>query len=501
MTQSTARGALWMVLFKLLERGLGLVSTLILARLLLPKDFGIVAMGMSLVALLEVFSAFGMDTALIQRQDTTHEHFNSAWTLNLLAGCTVGVLLATLALPMSYFYREPRLTAVMLMFALSAAVQGLENVGVVQFRKQLRFDREFRYLLTKKVISFACTVPLAFWLRSYWALVLGTFAGRLGSVVYSFVAQPFRPRLSLRAAPEMLHFSKWLMVQNMLAFLKERSAAFFIGRLAGPASLGGFTLSAEIASLPGTELIAPINRALLPAYAKLTEDPPALRAEFLSSMSGIALLGVPAVAGVALTAPFIVPLALGPRWAAAGPLLEVLAFYGISQVLESNAYSAFLAIGKPSVFFRITGLQVLVLLACLLPLTPTYGAMGAAWAYVISSVATLPVNFYYIVRFMQLRAWDFLAAIWRPVLSSAVMYGAGRLWGPRLPSAAATSADAALPFALCVLFGAAVYAATDALLWLASGRPRGAETWMLRQLRSGARAMRSRLARAGSTAA
>lgn len=483
MAQSTARGALWMVFFKLLERGLGLISTLILARLLVPRDFGIVAMANSVVALLDVLRAFGMDTVLIQRQDATPEHFNTAWTLNVLAGCTVGAVVGLLAVPASHFYREPRLVAVMCLLAVTAVVGPCENIGVVQFRKQLRFDREFRYLITKKLMAFAVTVPLAFWLRSYWALVLGTFTGSLGNVIFSYLIQPFRPRFSLRTASEMLHFSKWLMILDALAFLKDRSASFFIGRFAGPAALGSFGVSAEIANMPGTELIAPINRALLPTYAKLAADPPALRAEFLSSMSGIALLGVPAVAGVALAAPFIVLLVLGPKWIQARMLLEILAFFGITQVLQSNAYAALLALGKPGVFTKINGFQVSVLLVCLIALTPSHGATGAAWAYVIAAIAALPVNFFYITKFLGVHAREFLTAVWRPVVSAAVMYLTGRMWGPTLPATAHASMDALVPFLTCVALGAATYVATEVLLWLAAGRPAGAETWMLRQLR------------------
>ncbi|HLY51422.1 MAG TPA: lipopolysaccharide biosynthesis protein [Steroidobacteraceae bacterium] len=482
MTHSTARGALWMVLFKLLERGLGLISTLILARLLLPKDFGIVAMATSIVALLEIFSSFGMDTVLIQRRDADRDHFNTAWTLNVLAGCAVAAVIALLASPTSHFYREPRLVAVMCVLAVTSVIGACENVGVVEFRRQLRFDREFHYLLAKKLMAFVVTVPLALWLRSYWALVLGTLAGRLGAVFYSYRVQPFRPRLSLRTAPEMLHFSKWLMTQDALMFLKDRSASFFIGRLAGPAALGAFSISAEIASMPGTELIAPINRALLPAYVKLAADPAALRREFLSSMSGIALIGVPAVAGVALAAPFIVLLGLGPKWSATQPLLEVLAFFGISQVLQSNSYAAFIALGKPELFARMNTLQVGLLLVGLIGLTPPYGAIGAAWAYVLAALGALPVNFFYIARHLGLRSREFLAAVWRPLVSTTVMYASGRAWGPQLESGA-SSADALVPLLSCVALGAATYTVTGLALWLAAGRPAGAETWMLRQLR------------------
>jgi lipopolysaccharide exporter len=451
-------------------------------------------MAMSLIALLELFSAFGMDTVLIQHRDSTVRHFNTAWTLNVMAGCAVGTLLLLLAVPASYFYREPRLLPVVLVLALSAAIQGFENVGVVHFRKEQKFDKEFRYLLAKKLMAFAVTVPLAFSFRNYWALVIGTLAGRIGAVGLSYGVHPFRPWFSLAAVAEMMHFSKWLMIQNALTFLKERSASFIIGRFAGPAALGSFSVSAEVASMPGTELVAPINRAILPAYVKLAADPRALSREYVTVMSGIALLAVPAVAGVALAAPFIVLLVLGPKWTEARTLLEVLAFFGITQVLQSNAYSAFIALGKPAIFAKINAIHVVALLLCLLLLTPRYGAQGAAWAYVIAAVAALPVNFYYISKFLQLRTIEVVAALWRPLVSATVMFVGGKLFGPTLPPGASSSADAFLPFVSCVALGATIYISTDVILWLLSGRPDGAETWLMRQLRSMMRLARTRLA-------
>jgi lipopolysaccharide exporter len=482
MTQRMAAGALWMVAFKLLERSLGLISTLILARLLMPGDFGIVAMAVSLIALLELFSAFGMDTVLIQNHQASPAQFNTAWTLNVLAGLAVFVVMAGLALPASYFYHEPRLTLVVLILGFGAAIQGLENIGVVLFRKQLRFDREFRYLLGKRLIGFAITIPLAFLLHSYWALVIGTVAGRIGSVAFSYLVQPFRPKLELTTVREMMHFSKWLMMQNALAFLKERSATFIIGRLAGPAALGTFSVAAEIASMPGTELVAPINRAILPTYVKLANDPKALGREYLSVMSGIALLAVPAVAGIALAAPFVVLLVLGPQWKDATPLLEVLAFFGITQVLQSNAYAAFIALGKPEVFAKINTIHVVFLLVALAVFTPYYGARGAAWAYVVAALAALPFNFFFITRFLGVRPMQFVQCSWRPMASAAAMFLVGMWIGPKLPPAAHTSAQAALPLAACIGLGVASYVGAELLLWIAAGRPEGAETWLMRQV-------------------
>ena len=481
MASRISTGALWMVLFKVLERSLGLVSTLILARLLLPRDFGIVAMGTSLIALVELFSAFSLDTALIQRREVSTAHYNTAWTLNVIAGCVVGLLMAAAAIPASYFYREPHLVLVIVALGASSAIQSFENVGVVDFRRNLQFDREFRYMLTKKLIGFAIAIPLAFALRNFWALVIATLLSRLCVLAYSYFAHPFRPRFSLAAIRDLMHFSKWMVASNLLTFLRERPADFILGRTAGPQILGTFSLASQLASMPSTELVAPINRALLPAYSRLAHDPPALGRQYISAMGVIAIIAVPAVAGLAATAPLVILLLLGPKWRDAISVLQVMAFFGITQVLQTNAYAAFLALGKPEVFVRINAFHAAVLLIALFVLTPRYGMHGAAWAYVISALLALPVNFAYIIRFMSLRATDLLGAVWRPLLSATILYLVVRFFDYNSSDTVGSSLQALAPLSIAVALGVFVYVLSSVLLWVAAGRPAGAESWILEQ--------------------
>jgi lipopolysaccharide exporter len=478
-----ALGAVWMVSFKMLERGLGLISMLILARLLLPEDFGIVAMATSLIALLELFAMFGMDTALIQRANATPEHFNSAWTLNLLAGTAIATMMLICAWPAAFFYHQPRVTAVICALAIGAVLQGAENIGVVNFRKEMRFDREFRFLITKKLLGFAIVIPLAFALRSYWALVLGTVLGRACGLTLSYIVHPYRPRPSLSAVRDLMHVSKWLILQNLISFLRDRSSDFVVGRLAGPASLGAFSVSAEISAMPGTELVAPINRAVLPAYVKLAQDLPALRREYLSVMGMIALLAVPTVAGFAASAPFIVLLVLGPKWVGAALLIQVLAFFSIATVLQSNAYAVFLALSRPEVFVKINGIHVAILLPLIIGLTYTFGVIGAAWAYVGAATVMLPVNVVFITRHLGLRRTEFVANLWRPLLAATLMYIGVRLFGPPLPVTALPSAQAAASLFTCVGLGVPFYVLAGLILWLLAGRPEeSAETQVLRKV-------------------
>ena len=163
-------GAIWTAGGRIVSNLLGVVSTLVLARLLTPADFGLVALATAVLGVLELLRLFGFDSALIQNRAATHEHYNTAWTFNILLGGLVAAALVIVAPAAAAFYAEPRLFGVLLCLALATFVQGFENVGVIAFRRDLELHREFNLLLLKRVVVFAVTIPLAFALRNYWAL-------------------------------------------------------------------------------------------------------------------------------------------------------------------------------------------------------------------------------------------------------------------------------------------------------------------------------------------
>jgi len=470
-----ARGAVWMLLFKFIDRGIGFLSTLILARILTPDNFGVVAMAMSFIALLELVGAFGFDMALIQRPDATTAHYNTAWTFNVLFGVVVGVLMLLFAGPVAEFYRHEELANVIRALAISSFLQGFGNIGVVAFRKDLEFHKEFKFLLSKRLITFPVTITLAFLLRNYWALVVGIISGRLLELFISYRVHPYRPRFTLSAAQDLLHFSKWLLVLNILGFLKERASDFIVGRMGGARALGLFNVTYELANLPGTELVAPINRAVYPAYAKIANDKAALQREYLSVMGMISLIAIPAVAGLAATAKMIIPVALGPKWLDAVPILQMLAFFGITQVMQSNAYALCLAAGRANVYSAIQALHVILLITLLIVFMRWRGLNGAAFGYLLTALVMLPVTFAVVLRMLAIRLSAFLAHIWRPLLSAACMFAAVVAFSHNV--AVTAPLTVIVPNLIgAVVLGAVVYVGVVALAWWAAGRPAGAES-------------------------
>ncbi len=477
-----AAGATWMVVSKLLDRSIGIVSVVILTRLLVPADFGLVALATAMIAVIELLSAFNFDMALIHKQQATRAHYDTAWTMNVAMATVCALLVAAAAFPAGAFYGESRLGPIMLSLALVTWIRGFENIGVVAFRKELELNREFRLLLTKRIVVFLVTVSIALATRSYWALVLGILAGGVGGVVLSYVFHPFRPRFDLTARRELLHFSKWMVFSNVIDTLASRAADLIIGKNLGLGPLGLFNLAHEISHLPSTELSAPINRAVYPGYAKVASDQTLLAAQFLDVLGLTALLTAPAAVGIAAIAPLLIPLLLGDAWGEVVPLMEILALSGLLVSLRTNAGYVFLALGKSELVTVIYAVQFAVLVPSLVVGTVYFGTRGAAWTILGASIVMLLVTHYLMHRVLRIRWAEHGNVLWRPAVAAVGMALLVREYLAWTEHGFAAG-NAALALASAVVLGIAAYVSFTGALWAVSGFPRSAEARLVTALR------------------
>jgi lipopolysaccharide exporter len=478
INKEIAKGAIWMVSFKFIDRGIGLASTIVLARLLAPADFGLIAIAMMLIGALQLLVAFSFDVHLIQNPDSGRDQFDTAWTFNVLFAFFCAIALSALAHPVALFYHEPRLDIVIYTLAFGNFVGGFSNIGPVIFRREMRFDREFKFMLGKRLAPVLITIPIAFWLRNYWALVFGQLAGTCASMLLSYFVSTYRPRFSLKAKSELFHSSKWLVLNNMLGFLNGRAAEFVIGKFAGVAGLGVYTISSEISTLPTTELVAPINRAAFPGYSRLADDIDKLRGSFLSVISMVALFALPTAIGIVSVADLMVPAVLGWKWLTAIPLIQVLAIYGALVSLQTNISYVYLAVGRPKIITLVSTVQFCVLLALLLPATWYWGAIGASWAFLATAILMVPVNQTLIARQLKLSAWEYGARLWRPFIAASIMASTLYVLKNNF-TLGHESAPYVAALLLSIAVGVVVYFCSLYVLWRMAARPEGAERFCL----------------------
>jgi len=457
-----------MMLLKMVERSIGLVSTLILARVLTPADFGLVAMAMSVVGLTELMGAFGFDVAIIQNQNAERKHYDTAWTFNVLFGAITALVLVGLSYAAALFYKEPRLLYMLPVLAVGALIGGLENIGTVNFRKDMDFKKEFRFLFFKRIATFVITISMAFVFRSYWALIIGIVSGRLFSVAISYILHSYRPKFSLAASAEFFHFSKWLFLSNLVLFIQNKCDSFVLGRSIGARDLGLYNVSAEIAAMPSTELIAPINRAVFPAYSKLSVDLPALRQKFHSVFGLIAVLCLPIALGLVCVADLAVSVMLGEQWKDAVPLIRIFAVSGLASAIQSNLILVIVACGQPKLNTVRNALMLVLYLPALVVGSVYYGTHGAAWVhFTMSIIALIPLHFVFL-HIVQMRFSEYCADIWRPAtaaLAMAIVVFASRYFSP----AALGALPPLLQLIIYALEGAVMYSGFLILLWRMSG--------------------------------
>lgn len=466
---------------RLADRAIGLVSIAILARLLLPDDFGLVGYAMAFFAILEIFFQFSFETVLIRDQDAGREAYDTAWTLDLIKGAVLGLLMVVGAAPIAEFFNEPEVETVLQWLAILPAVRGLENIGTVDFHKDMTFNKEFYFNFAVRFISSIATIGLAIALRSHWALVIGMLARAGLRIILSYIMSPYRPRLSLARFSRVFGFSKWLLFDNILCGLNERLPVVVIGRFFPAQAVAYFNVGIELSDIASEELAAPIRRALFPGVAKIAHDSVRMVQTLSSSLSVIVLLGLPVTIGMAVVAPLIVPVLLGENWLGVVPVIQVLAANSTTYILYSNSHIAFLVLNRPEITTYLSTVRTVMLVPALFVLVPGYGAEGAAWAMAGANAVTIAIDYGVVLRMVDWKLRQIVAITWRSVvgvigMAVCVQFAYAQLLvEPQLPTV--------VQLLVCVSLGAASYSLIVLTLWWLSGRPAHAEAYAIRMAR------------------
>lgn len=467
-----------MVALKWAVRGLGLLSTLILVRWLNPSDFGLVAMAAMTIGFVDVLLSSSVDLAIIQSQSKDRADYDSAWTLRILQSFAAGALVL-LAIPFAVaFFNEPRLEPILWAMTTSIVFGGFSNIGTVMFRMNLRFDLEFRFELARKFVAFCATIVSAYFLRNYWALVIGSVTGVLLGTLMSYGVHPYRPRLCFTSVGRLWSFSKWTMIYNVGYYVESKVDELVVGRKIGVSSVGLYSVASEIATLPTTELAMPISRALLPGYALLQNERERLNQAFLNAFGMILLVAIPAASGLAALSADIVDVLLGEKWTLAIPIIQILAVNGALRIVYSSVANLLIATGRMRsvAFFAWMGLICFVFVG--LALVSAFGLVGVAFAKLGVNFLVNVVSLWTLLRLRGFGMFALASRAYRPLCAALVMVGSLLA----LPSSFPRGTVVAL--VLQIAMGVALYAVSVIGLWMMAGRPNGAERIVLEWVRS-----------------
>ena len=468
------KGTVWLVTLRWAARLLGFVNLIILARLLEPRDFGLAALAVMIAGVLEHLSDFRTDLALIHNPHAERAHYDTAWTLMLLRGVVLAVLMAVIARPAAAFLEEPGIEPCVYVLAIAVLVESARNIGTVDFFKELTLDREFKLTIISRFAGFIVVVSLAFILRNYWALIAGAVTFRTVATVLSFRMHPYRPRLDLSKWREIFGFSKWLWLNGVLQYVAYASDVFVLGKLAGASATGLYAVAKRASDLVGSEFVGPVRNALFPGFVQVVSDGPRFRKAFVGSFAIILGIGLPATVGFAAVAAPFTEVVLGDKWLEAIPVMQILALNALLIVGIANTQSALFALGRPDLWTLVMGVNAVVVVPLLIVAVAAHGAVGAALAVTAAGFAAFVAAGVCVTRAVGVSPKEIAAATWRSGVAVFAMAATVLVIRNAWPNGGGFILRVGELVTL-IGAGAVVYLSVHLLLWRVSGRPEGPE--------------------------
>jgi lipopolysaccharide exporter len=408
------------------NRVLGLVRTAIIARLLAPDDLGLFGIALLAQGVIEVFSMFGLSSALVRHPDDIDKYLDTAWVISVLRGVGVTVVLVLAAPLFAMFFHQPGATDLIRVVALTSALTGFFNPAVIKLRRHLEFGRVFAMSIIPGLIDVGASIAIAYVYRTPMALILGMVLRTAAALVIGYVVVPYLPRVHYDRAQarELMSYGKWITGSTILRFLYGQGDDIVVGRLLGAGSLGVYQIGYRYSNLPTTEITRVLQVVALPVYAKVQGDPVRLRKAFLEALGTTSLVSVAFAGFIWIITPDFVQLVLGSKWLGVVSVMRLLAIWGAAESVSEIPIALFEAIGKPQFATRRLLAKAVVLAILIYPFLVWWGLQGVCVAVLISAVPALVWALFDGARAVGAGARQVLSRLVVPVIAAGLAMGA-----------------------------------------------------------------------------
>jgi PST family polysaccharide transporter len=396
-------------------------SAAVLARLLSPKEFGLVGMVLGVTGLVGIFKELGLSTATVQRETITQQQVSNLFWINVVVSAVLAIASIGLAPLMAWFYRDSRVAGIMLALSLTFLLTGSTVQHQALLTRQMRFRALAIIDVTSILVGFSTACCLAWLGFAYWALVAQQLANAATSLLLTWFTSRWRPslpRLNSGVRP-LVNFGAHLTVADLIGRLSLNSDNILIGRFFGAAPLGLYTRANVLLARPLEQVLTPISGVLIPVLSRLQSDPQRYRRTFMRAYDLLALVTLPfAAMCLALARPLVLVI-LGPKWAEVIPLFSAFALVAISSPLSAVISWLFESQGRGRDQLRTyTAAGAITLGAYLVGLH--WGPFGIVISLAVASLMIrLPIVYYLVGRHGPVSSRD----LWIGFLSHLPCWG------------------------------------------------------------------------------
>ncbi len=480
VSHRTATASIWTISGKFLARLLDFVSLLVLARLLSPADFGIVAIATSVLVIVEAILDLPLTQALVRVASPSERMFATAFTLSLIRGTAISLLMIIIAWPMALIYDDPRLFSLVAVVSIAPAMRGVISPRMVVFMQRFDFRREFALDLIAKGSTLIFGVGVALATDSYWGLAIGAVAGPTAATIVSYIFAPMRLKLSLSEWKHFQDMIGWNTVSQVLNSLNWQMDRLLLPRFTSLSTYGAFSVADNLAGIPYQTFVGPLMRPLMAAFSNVSDRDKQITA-YLKATNAIMVVAAPILLVIIFLAEPILRIVVGEKWAFAAPILQWLCIASLIglpttimpplvMVLDKTRYVALRMFAEFAVRAPVTVLGVVM-----------FGLDGALAARVIAAVVAYVVCLAITWKLIGVSIGAQLYAFIRPLAASLPMIGFLLLVQPAL-IAMPLGIELVIGVGLCSGAAFAIFWVSSLLLWQVVGRPDGLEAIVVRKI-------------------
>ncbi len=422
LTTKTAQGVGWAGTSQVVTQAFQFAVRIILARLLVPKDFGVIGMALIFTALIQTVNELGLSAAIIQRKDINKKHLSTSFWISIFMGVILCIV-AVIASPfIADFFKERLVQPVISILSLGFILGSFGAVHRTLLAKKIDFKSVAITETGAAAFSGIVSVVLALFGFGVWSLVIGSLVGSFGRSALLWLRCPWRPSMifDLKSFKELFGFGKNVMGSRILNYINANADYLLIGKFLDVTSLGLYTLAYQMAIFPLTRISFVIAGVAFPTFSTIQDDNARLRVGYLKLIKYTSLITFPLLAGLAVVAPKFVPIAIGEKWVPMVLPLQILCIAGALKSVGTHVGSILLSKGRADIQFKWNIFATIVIPIAVL-IGVRYGIMGVATAITIISLSLFLIIQKITNRLIDLSFYEFFRALYPATVCSVIL--------------------------------------------------------------------------------
>jgi PST family polysaccharide transporter len=422
LREKTISGLFWSALSQGGKQLSQFVITVILARLLSPSDFGLVAMATVFTGFAMIFGELGVGSALIQKLDAKEEHWSSAFWLNIFNGILLCIMFWGLAPYIAIFYGRPELKAILQVMSINFVLSSFVIIPQTILMKNLDFRKLMIRDISSVILSGAFGVALALGGYGVWSIVFQLLSGTVinNLLLWSFCS--WRPKFlwSYKSLREIFKFSANLTGFQIINYFSRNTDQLLIGKFLGSQDLGYYSLAYKLMLMPLQNISWVISRVAFPAFSQIQNNLEKVRVNYRKMVEAISILTFPLMVFIYISAPELIATIYGPQWGTVSDLVSILCFCGMAQSVGTTVGTIYQALGRTEIQLKMAVLNAIIIVPAVL-LGLRGGIHGVALSYTSISIAWLFFSFYVISRIVKFHYWEFCRNTFKSAITIALV--------------------------------------------------------------------------------